>query len=232
MTLTLKDVADALPPHLKSSATESLVDALNNIAVDPEAAEAIRDGFISYSKVLTEGRFKLEDYLNAVAYASFKLMGYSNREAYMKTFPERYEALVLRGASEKDISAYVAAYHKGKLVGMIMEQSIIPSWILNQDAYQKAINTQLELMTNSKSDKVRCEAANSLLTHLKRPETKQVAVSFSPAANDGLATLSDQMLKLAEMQRDLIAGGALTTKEIAHQVIIEAEVVEESETPA
>lgn len=228
MSLTIQDVAQALPPHLKVAATQNLVDTLNQIQLDPEAADAIRSNFISYAHVLKEGRFKIEDYLNAIAYVSFKLMGYTNREAYTQTFPQRYQNLVAKGTSDKDISAYVAAYHKNKLVTLVLEQSIIPSWILNQDAYQKAINTQLDLMTNSQSDKVRCEAANSILTHLKRPETKQIQLDISTKDSSGLDELKSKMVELAEIQRSLIEGGAMNTRTVAHQTLIEAEVVQEA----
>lgn len=223
--LTVAEVASALPSHLKSAATQSLVDALNNLQLDPEAAEAIRDNFLSYTHVLKEGRYKIEDYLNAIGYVSFKLMGYTNREAYARTFPDRYQSLAARGVSEKDISAYVAAFHKNKLVSLVLEQAVIPSWILNQDAYQKAINTQLVLMTTAKSELVRATAANSLLTHLKRPEIKQVQLEVTTADNSGLDVLKSSILKLVEQQQSMIQAGGATTREIAHQVIIEAEVV-------
>lgn len=221
--VTLEEVERALPPQLKSKATPKLVNVLNNLATDPEHAESIRNNFISYSSVLRDGVFKLEDYLNAVAYVSFKMMGYNNKESYQRTFPQRYSALVARGATEKDISAYIAAYNKNKLVNLVLEQALIPSWILNQDAYQKAINTQLELMATSNSDFVRTQAANSILTHLKRPETKQVELKIDSSASDGIAELKDSMMRLAEKQKELIEMGA-PTKTITHEpIIIEAE---------
>lgn len=221
--ITLEEVERSLPPQLKSKATPNLVKALNNLNTDPEHAETIRNNFISYSSVLRDGVFKLEDYLNAVAYVSFKMMGYNNKESYQRTFPQRYSALVARGATDKDISAYIAAYNKNKLVNLVLEQSLIPSWILNQDAYQKAINTQLDLMNNSQSDFVRTQAANSILTHLKRPETKQVELKIDTTASDGIAELKESMLRLAEKQKELIEMGA-STKTIAHEpIIIEAD---------
>lgn len=200
-----------------------MVDTLNNLSIDPQHAETIRGNFISYSSVLRDGVFKLEDYLNAIAYVSFKMMGYNNKESYQRTFPQRYASLTARGATEKDISAYVAAYNKNKLVNLVLEQALIPSWILNQDIYQKAINTQLDIMTNATSDFVRTQAANSILTHLKRPETKQVELKIDTSASDGIAELKDSMTRLAEKQKELIEQGA-STKTIAHEpIIIEAE---------
>jgi len=221
--LTLDQVARALPANLRKSVTQHLVDQLNNVAQDPVHAEAIRENFLSYTKVLQEGRFKTEDYLNAVKYVSYKLMGYSNQDAYFRTFPQRYQALVARGADSQEISAYVSMYNKGKLVNLILEQTLVPSWVLNQDAYQKAINTQVDLMTNAKSEMVRATAANSILTHLAKPKEAGPLVNIDMTESSGVNELRDMLTKLAQQQQDMIRQGMTTPKEVAAQALIEAE---------
>lgn len=222
--LTVQQVAQALPPNLKSAATQQFVDQINNIVSDPIVAEQVRDNFISYTKVLQEGKFKTEDYLHAVTYVSFKLMGMSNQDAYCRTFPQRHAALVARGTPAKDIAAYVSAYHRGKLVNLILEQSLVPSWVLNQDAYQKAINTQVDLMTNAQSELVRTQAANSILTHLAKPKEAGPLVNIDMRENSGMNELKNMLVDLATKQRELISNG-VPTKAIAEQPIIEGEAV-------
>ena len=117
--ITKELVARALPGNLKSAATDQLADMINQISADPLIAEQIRENFLSYASVLKDGKFKVEDYLNAVAYCSYKLMGDSNQDAYFKTFPQRYANLVAAGRTPKEISAYVSAYAKGQLVNKI-----------------------------------------------------------------------------------------------------------------
>jgi hypothetical protein len=153
-------------------------------------------------------------------------MGYTNKDAYAKTFPDRYQVLGLKGASEKDISAYVAMYHKNKLVNQILEQAVIPSWLLNQDAYQKAINKQLDLMANALSEKVQTDAANSLLTHLKPPETKKVELDISVRNEGGIADLKATMEQLAQTQLELIKGGQNAREVGRTPLLIEGEVAE------
>lgn len=224
--LTKEQVERSLPANLKSAATQPLVDLLNNIAADPLVAEQVRNNFISYTSVLKEGKFKAEDYVHAVAYVSYKLMGYSNQDAYFRAFPQRHANLVARGTTPKDISAYVSAYHKGKLVNLIMEQSLVPSWVLNQDLYQKALNVQADLMANSASDKVRCDAANSILTHLTKPkESANFQLNLDVKENSGMTELKDALAKMAQQQQQLIQAG-MSTKEVAAATIIEAEVKE------
>lgn len=207
--LTPELLKQALPKNLQSHATQDFADKVNAIGNEPEVAEEIRNNFLTYTKVLTEGKYKTEDYLAAVTYCTFKIMGYSNKDAYAKTFPDRWQILVLRGTSAKDVSAYVAMYHKNKLVNTILEQAMIPGWLLNQDVFQRAINTQLELMIDTNvSPKVRSDAANSLLTHLKPPEVKKVEIDVSVSQASGIGDLMATMNRFAEQQRASIEGGA------------------------
>lgn len=222
--LTLDTVARALPANLKKSATQTLVDTLNNISADPEIAEAIRDNFLSYTKVLAEGRFRTEDYLNAVKFVSFKLMSHSNQDAYFKTFPQRHQALVAKGATSQEISSYVSMYAKGKLVNLILEQTLVPSWVLNQDLYQKGINKLADLMTTARSEFVQAQCATSLVTLLTKPKEAGPLVNINLNENSGMNELKDTLAKLAEQQRDLIKKG-VPTKDIAAQAIVEAQVV-------
>lgn len=223
MTLTVNDVSKALPANLKGAATQSFVDQINNIVSDPVVAEQVRNNFISYTKVLQDGKFKTEDYLHAVTYVSFKLMGMSNQDAYFRTFPARHAALVAKGTPTKDIAAYVSAYNRGKLVNMILEQTLVPSWVLNQDLYQQALNTQAHLMMSSPSDMVRTNAANSILTHLSKPKEAGPLVNIDMRENSGMNELRDTLTKLAAQQQDLIRAG-VSPKAIAEQTIIDAEV--------
>ena len=219
LVLTLPELKEALPDHLRSNAKQTLLDKVNSICLDPIAAEAIKENFVSYASVLKDGRWKIGDYLNAVAYVSFKMMDCTNVEAYKRAFPQRYQALVSASRSAKEISSYVANYNKGKLVNAILEQTLIPSWILNQDVYQKAIETQFELMQTASSEKVRTDAADSILNHLKRPETKKIEIDLGVTESTGLNSLRDMMAKLAEQQRDLIENGAFT-HELAQQSLV------------
>lgn len=226
--LTKELVERAVPATLKSSITQQLVDRINNATTDPIVAENIRENFIHYTGVLRDGKFKTEDYLNAVMYVSFKLMGDSNLEAYKKTFPLRYQDLLAKGTSSKDIAAYVAAHNKGKLVNLVFEQSAIPSWVLNQHIYQEAINEQYSLMTTAQSEKVRTEAANSLLTHLKRPEVIKSQIDVNLKDSSGMTELKETMRQLAEVQRNAIQNGT-TAKLIAATPIVDAEFTEVSD---
>lgn len=214
--LTLKEVQDSLPAGQKGVITQDMVDQLNALSRDPEEARYIRENFISFSQVLAEGRFKLGDYVRAVMYVSHKVMGKSNLDSYKATFPERYQQMVADGRQPKDIASYVAAYNKGKLVNLVYERAMIPTWVLNQDMFQSALNTQYEIMNDvNVSDKVRVEAANSILTHLKKPEANKAELKIEIGMNDGMAALEKRLAEMAEVQQRTIEGRMMTAQEVA-----------------
>lgn len=219
--ITLEEVRASVPTKLQSVVSQSLVDKLNYLNSEvPEAAENIRDNFITYVDVLQEGKYKLEDYLNAIKYVSFKLMNKTNRDAYRLTFPDRLKRMKESGNAEKDIDSVISAYNRNKLVNKIYEKTIIPSWILNQDAYQEAINTQVRLMRTASSERVQAMAADSILNHLKRPENiTQAQLNINVGTGSFIDELQKNLVNLAQSQKELIKSG-VSTKEIAEQRII------------
>lgn len=220
MTLTIADVSQAVPANLKSAVTQQFVDTINNVVADPDVAQQVRDNFITYASVLRDGKYKMQDYLNAVTYTSFKMMDMSNHDAWCSTFPQRHAALVAAGKSKKDISSHVSMYAKGKLVAAVAEASFIPTWILNRDIQQKAINHLADKMMNAASEKVQVEAAGLLLTHLAKPKESGPLVNINMAESSGMNEMKDMLENLARQQQALIQGGA-TTKDIAAQRIFE-----------
>lgn len=214
--LTLQEVQESLPAGQKGNISQDMVNQLNTLSKDPEEARYIRENFISFSKVLSDGRFKLGDYVRAVMYVSHKVMGKSNLESYKQTFPDRYQNMVAEGRAPKDIASYVAAYNKGKLVNLVYERSMIPTWVLNQDMFQSALNTQYEIMNDvGVSDKVRVEAANSILTHLKKPEANKAELKIDIGMNDGMQALEKRLSEMAEVQQKTIEGKGMTARDVA-----------------
>jgi len=225
--LTVDQFKLALPEKVKKSVSQELIDQINTTLSDPEMYENYRDNLISYTKVMADGKFKISSYIEAVKYVSHKLLGCTNIDAYTKTFPDKYSRFVAQGVTPKDIASYVTAYNKSKLVNLIFEQTLVPHYVLNQDLYQKALNVQAELMVSANSEKVRCDAANSLLTHLKMPETQKVELDINVKEDSSIAALRATTMALAAQQRLMVESGAMNAQEIAHgKLIIEAEFVE------
>jgi len=209
-----------LPPKMRKSVNPGLMKAINGVISDPTIRDSFRENLLSYTSVMADGKFKMPQYLEAVHYVSYKLFGSSNIEAYCKTFPDRYQRFLDNGVTDKAISSYVNAYNNGKLVNLIMEQTMVPTYILNADIYQKAINTQAELMTTANSEKVRSDAANSLLTHLKAPENTKVELDVTIKEDKSITDLRKTTMELVAKQRELIKNGDMNAKEIAHSKLL------------
>ena len=216
MQLTIDQFKQALPDKVKKSVSQELIDQVNATLSDPEVFEAYRDNLLSYTRVMADGRFKVSEYINAVRYVSHKLMGCTNIEAYTKTFPDKYQRFMAQGVVAKDIASYVTAYNKSKLVNLIFEQTLIPSYVLNQDLYQKALNVQAELMVSARSEKVRADAANSLLTHLKMPEKQKVELEIGIKEDSSIGALRLATLELARQQRLAMEAGQMSAQDVAH----------------
>jgi len=216
-SVTVPELQQCVPRAFRANITQQAVDTVNDILSDPDIREDYKENVISYLDVITSGKYKFINYIKAVKYVSYKLRGDTNLTAYSKTFPEKVKELRDRGVT--DFSSWVAGYSKGKLVNDILGRSMIPTYVLNADVYQKAINIQAQLMVMAKSEKVRSDAANSLLTHLRPPEASKIELDITVKAEDGIAELREATIKLVQAQKEKIISKEVTVKEIAHSVI-------------
>ena len=205
----------ALPAQFRGNVTQEVMDSVNTLLADPNLAEEYRERMVGHTSVLQGGKFKLVSYLAAVKYVTQKMTGKSNLDAYIATFPDKYHDFVNRGVSQKDISSYISAWNKSKIVSTLMEQALIPAWVGNQDMYQQALNAQFDLGMNASSEKVRVEALNSVLTQLKQPEKTKITLDVAEAVGDTMAAVRKQMQDLASQQQQYIASGAGNAKDVA-----------------
>ena len=234
--LTLSTLKKTLPKHTAKNITQSTVDVINGLTEGDgeDFSEAYRENFLTYTKVLSSGTYKITDYMNAVRFVSYKLMKYSNIECYMRTFPDRYDRLLDQYQDlgdetwirENKIAAFVSMYNQNQLVNLIMDQSTIPSRILNAPMHQDALNVLAQLMVGSRSDMVRMQAASNILVHLKAPETAKIELDINVKENDVIGELRKVTQELAESQRLSISSGVSTSAQIAESKIIEGEVVD------
>lgn len=226
--ITVEQFKEALPAKLKKNINTEVIDQINELLADPDMYEQYRDNLMSYTNVMMEGKFKLSSYISAVKYVSHKLMNCTNLLAYTKTFPDKYADFLARGVSSSDISSYVHAYNSSKLVNLIYVQTLTPIAVLNNHMVQKALNVQADLMVNAKSEKVRSDAANSILTHLKLPETQKIELDIGVKGDSSIDALRASTMELVAMQRRMIEAGSMSATEMAgSKLVIEGEVVHE-----
>ena len=231
--LEISTVKALLPKGTRSLVTEDLIDKLNRLDKDPTLVDSIKENFLTYIGVMRSGKYKLDDYLNAVKFVSHKLLGDSDIDAYTKTFPERYHRLEEAGVSREDMGPYVTAYKKNKLVVQIMEQTLVPSHVLNAPMYQEALNVQYKLMMSAKSELVRMKAAESILEHTKQPEVSKldIKIGLNDESKDRQDKLFNQMAEIAKNQQELLRNGAkledIQKLNIRTEEVIDAEYEED-----
>ena len=206
---------------------DAVVDVVNS-EPDSELRRVFRDNTLTYASVLSTGKYSLAAYINAIKFISFKLMGDKSSTAYSKVFPDRYQNLVTKGTSASIIASFADNYGKTRLITKIMEQTMVPTHILNAGVYQEAINTQAELMRTAKSELVRQKAAESLISNLTAPAVAKVEIDIG-YSNDVIDDLRATTKALAQQQLRMILNGQSSAKEVAHSEII-AKKVEPIET--
>ena len=220
LPLTIEQFKDALPAQVKKSVNQELIDQINTTLSDPGLYENYRENLVSYTSVMADGKFKIGNYIDAVKYVSHKLLGCSNIDAYIKTFPVKHANFVASGVTAKDIASYVTAYNKGMLVNKIMAQTLVPSYVLNQHLYQQALNVQADLMMSAKSEKVRSDAAAHIMGALKMPETIKVELDVGVKEDSAIAQLRETTLALSRQQRLMIEAGAMNAEQTAHSRLV------------
>jgi len=211
-------------------ASQELVTTLNSLETD--GADLVRENWLTHANVLREGIYSMDQYTTAIKYVSLKQIGHTNQQAYSIALSDRYQDLRAKGYDDQRISSHVAAYHRGALVQKLLAQSTIPLYMLYADEAHQAIAVLVDVMTSeNSSQKTRAEAADKLLTHVKRPEAAKIELEVSQKAADGMNELTVMMRDLAQRQLAAIAQGG-NVKQVANlpirqPVLIEGTVVED-----
>lgn len=217
------DVVKRLVPRSQRAlVTEDFLQKLEDIANDSKLGDMYKENFVTYLNVLSKGKYKMEDYLNAIKYISFKLLNYTNIDAYAATFPDRYQRLINEG--QKQIDSYVSAYNSNKLVMQIYEQTLVPSYILNAPLHQEALN-ELALMIQDKKvgGMVKVKACETILNYTKPPEVIKNELTIGIEQSDTIADLREVTENLADTYKAMLESGTTTLQDIAKSKIIDVE---------
>jgi len=219
--MTIAEVRSAIPKRMRPAITDAYVQDINDIInSNEEMLEHYRENLITYASILLDGKYKVGSYINAIKYVTYKLLGDSNELAYSKTFPLRYRRYIDKGLNSRQIGSYCGAFNSTKLVSGILAQSLVPFYVTNAPAYQEALNCQILLMNNARSEKVRCDAANSVLTQLKPPEVSKIQLDIGVKEDKTIDELRQTTLELVAQQRAMIESNTLSVTQVAHSKLV------------
>ena len=218
--LPIETVKKLVPKSQRGLITQDFLDKIEASVQNSLIAEEFKNNFITYLNVLSTGKYKMEDYISAVKYVSFKLLGYSNVDAYAATFPDRYERLKREG--QEQIEAFASMYNKNKLVMQIYEQTIVPTYVLNAPLHQEALNELAKMIKDpSVRGMTKVKACEAILQHTKQPEIVKGELTIGIEQQDTISDLRDVVEQLAEVNRLSIARKVKSIKEVAEAKIID-----------
>lgn len=218
--LPIETVKKLVPKSQRGLITQDFLDKIEASVQNSLIAEEFKNNFITYLNVLSTGKYKMEDYISAVKYISFKLLGYSNIDAYAATFPDRYERLKREG--QEQIEAFASMYNKNKLVMQIYEQTIVPTYVLNAPLHQEALNELAKMIKDpSVRGMTKVKACEAILQHTKQPEIVKGELTIGIEQQDTISELRDVVEQLAEVNRLSIARNVKSIKEVAEAKIID-----------
>jgi len=218
-----------VPKRFKSMITDELIDELNNVIKDKEIAELYRENLLKYSSLLRTNGCRLDSYLNAIKFVTYKSIGDNNLQAYIKTFPDRYKQMMDDGKADNYINAIVSAYVKGEMVQNIIAKTMIPMHVLGRDLHIEALEHSANMMYNAKSEMVKQKAAETVLKYTQAPEESKVEIDLSVKDQKNIVDRYEEALKFAaEKQLEMINKG-FDAKDVANIKLIDVKEVEEKE---
>lgn len=214
--LSIEQVRGSVPRSFRKNITEEFLDKLEDSLKNEEIANHIKENFLSYSNVLADcdNTITIWDYVNAVKFISYKIMGYSIDEAYKRTFPQKIEKCIKEGKTSW-INKYANAYNQNKIVNKIYEQTLIPSYVLNAPLYQRALNVLADMI---ESDEIRgmakVKACETILNYTKPPEVAKAEVTVNVQQSDAISDLREVAEAFAKSMHESIASGQTTANDV------------------
>lgn len=224
--VTVEELKILYPVKVAGKVLEQAAEILNTATEDMDyvMAKEFRDNCLSFIDILknSKSRVSFADYVNACKFATFKLAGNTDVRAYALTFPDRIRRMERDKVPNSHLYQYASIYSKNKTVVEVMAKLVVPTHIMFQDIFHQAVKVQSELMLDdSISPKVRSDAANSLMTHLKTPEVKQAELKVDVQGSGAIEQLAEALGSLSGKQSEMLREGRYSLKDIREATIIE-----------
>lgn len=208
--LSLDVVQSQLPAQQRLLVDEATVEEINKLAQNPEYGEQFLQSYLDHLKVLEDSPRNTHDqYLRAVKFFSLVEADHSLTDAYIKVFPERYDARKRHHPDEgKEIMRSEASrYNKSRMVNDIRRIATIPVQLIHRHLLHEAILIQAKLMNTAKSEMVRQKASDTLIRELKPQEDATLNIKV----DDNTTSVIDELIRatheLANEQFNAVSAG-------------------------
>jgi hypothetical protein len=211
---------------------EGTVAEIQKLAEDPDYGPEFLETYIDHLNIFKESeRTSHDQYLNAIKFFSLVEAGNSLTDAYVKTFPERYDARKENNpdADKSIIRGEASRYNNTKLVNEIRKIAAIPVQLIHRHLLHEAILTNAQIMRTAKSEMVKQKAADTLIRELKPSEDQVLKLEVEDGARSAIEELRQATERLAVAERRSIEAGAIPLKEVAESKLFLPEEAEDAE---
>lgn len=235
--LTLATVSSQLTSQQKLLISQETIDEINKLANDPEYGEEFLQSYMEHLKVLADApKNTHRQYVNAVKFFSLVEAGNTLTDAYIKVFPDRYEArreYEDEDAGKEIIRKAASRYNGGKMVNDIRRVASIPVQLIHRHLLHEAILENANLMKTARSEMVRQKAADTLIRELKPAEDATINVKVDDGSGSVIQELHKATVALAAEQKKAVLAG-IPMKSIAAARIYESddEIIDVDPIPA
>lgn len=221
-------VMSQVPKNKKFLVTEKEIEEINKLSQDPNYGQEFIESYMDHL-VLMKNNVKNnhQQYLSAVKFFTLVQGGNTLKNAYILTFPDRWEQRQ-KNASDPDfiITTEASRFNKSKLVNDIREMSAIPIQLIYRHLLHEAVVETANIMRTARSEGVRQKAADTLIRELKPSEDQVLKIGVEDGTKSAIEELRQATERLVNAEKQSIDAG-ISVKHIAESRIIEGDYSED-----
>lgn len=222
--LNKKDIEAILPNYNLSD--DEYNDTLSILTEDDDK-DYILGQIINYKNIFINNKeYTFKDYILAIRFVSYINSGFSNNDAFIKTFcfDKKIQELVIKN-DRQSLGTRAGLYAKRPLVLAIIKETDYPLDLLYSGYKFQAIEVLRKEMLEAKISRDRIQAASSLLTNLTPKENKNFNITIHDNSKKTQIDIYREALEvLAEGQKQLIKNKENKPEEITD--IINVDIIE------
>ena len=177
--ITKEKIQKLLPKGSSHKVTDEIIAMIDRMEDDIGLTqEYLEESLLSHIHILREVKVDLDDYINAIKYCNLT-QHYTNKDAWMMVFPDRYKALEDRG---RDPSSDIAMYNGRKIVTKIKALMATSISLQYAPEFHEAFMVQVRLMRgedangNKKVTPMVQHLAAKTVMEMAKPEDKPEAI--------------------------------------------------------
>lgn len=207
---------------------QDTVDEINRLAEDPDYGPEFLQSYLDCLSVMADApKNNHTQYLNAMKFFSLVEAGNTLKDAYIKVFPDRYDARCKSYPNDdetrdKIIRGEASRYNSSKLVSEIKRVATIPVHLVHRHLLNEAIIQTAKMMLEARSEMVRQKAADTLIRELKPNEDAELKVGVSDETKSVIDELRKATQELAAAQKEAVMAG-VPMKQIAAARIFQSD---------